>query len=205
MSATTRQLGAVLGVAILIAILGPAPGPGAYDAGWWAMAALALLAVVPIVALTEASRPRAPRRSGGAAVRRGRRPQVAEASEAAAVAGADAERRDAPARAAERVLRRLDRGEAERLDAADDRVVEQPQQAAVARREQRLRARPGRRRRDEPDVLVRLEHAEQLVAERAADRGREPAAAAAVRGARRAAAPRRLVALRSSPVARRRS
>jgi MFS family permease len=48
MSATTRQLGAVLGVAILIAILGPAPDGGAYDAGWWAMAALALAAVVPI-------------------------------------------------------------------------------------------------------------------------------------------------------------
>jgi hypothetical protein len=48
MSATTRQLGAVLGVAILIAILGPAPGPGAYDAGWWAMAGLALLAVIPV-------------------------------------------------------------------------------------------------------------------------------------------------------------
>ena len=52
MSATTRQLGAVLGVAILIAILGPAPGAGAYDAGWWAMAGLALLAVVPIVLIS---------------------------------------------------------------------------------------------------------------------------------------------------------
>jgi hypothetical protein len=41
----------VFGVALLVAILGPAPGPGAYDAGWWAMAGLALLAVVPIVAL----------------------------------------------------------------------------------------------------------------------------------------------------------
>jgi EmrB/QacA subfamily drug resistance transporter len=48
MSATTRQIGAVLGVAILIAILGPAPGPAAYDAGWWAMAAVALAAVVPV-------------------------------------------------------------------------------------------------------------------------------------------------------------
>jgi EmrB/QacA subfamily drug resistance transporter len=48
MSATTRQLGAVLGVAILVAILGPVPGPSAYDAGWWAMAAVALLAVAPI-------------------------------------------------------------------------------------------------------------------------------------------------------------
>jgi MFS family permease len=51
MSATTRQLGAVFGVALLVAILGPAPGAGAYDAGWWAMAGLALLAVVPIAAL----------------------------------------------------------------------------------------------------------------------------------------------------------
>jgi EmrB/QacA subfamily drug resistance transporter len=48
MSATTRQLGAVLGVAILIAILGPAPGAATYDSGWWAMAGLALLAVAPI-------------------------------------------------------------------------------------------------------------------------------------------------------------
>ena len=48
MSATTRQLGAVLGVAILIAILGPAPDAAAYDAGWWAMAALALAGVVPV-------------------------------------------------------------------------------------------------------------------------------------------------------------
>jgi hypothetical protein len=48
MSATTRQLGAVLGVATLVAILGPAPAAGAYDSGWWAMAGLALLAVVPI-------------------------------------------------------------------------------------------------------------------------------------------------------------
>ena len=62
MSATTRQLGAVLGVAILIAILGPVPDAGAFDAGWWAMAALALLAVVPI-ALIGASR--SPRRSAG--------------------------------------------------------------------------------------------------------------------------------------------
>ena len=51
MSATTRQFGAVFGVAVLVAILGPAPGAGAYDAGWWAMAGLALLAVVPIAAL----------------------------------------------------------------------------------------------------------------------------------------------------------
>jgi MFS family permease len=48
MSATTRQVGAVLGVAVLIAILGPAPGAGAYDSGWWAMAGLALMAVVPV-------------------------------------------------------------------------------------------------------------------------------------------------------------
>ena len=48
MSSTTRQLGAVLGVAILIAILGPAPGPDSYDSGWWAMAGLALVAVVPV-------------------------------------------------------------------------------------------------------------------------------------------------------------
>jgi len=48
MSSMTRQLGAVLGVAILVAILGPAPGAGAYDSGWWAMAGLALLAVVPV-------------------------------------------------------------------------------------------------------------------------------------------------------------
>ena len=48
MSSTTRQLGAVLGVAILVAILGPAPGATSYDSGWWAMAALALVAVVPV-------------------------------------------------------------------------------------------------------------------------------------------------------------
>ena len=48
MSATTRQLGAVLGVAILVAILGPAPGSGSYDSGWWAMAGLALIAVAPL-------------------------------------------------------------------------------------------------------------------------------------------------------------
>ena len=48
MSATTRQVGAVLGVAILVAILGPAPAAGAYDSGWWAMGAVALLAVVPV-------------------------------------------------------------------------------------------------------------------------------------------------------------
>jgi EmrB/QacA subfamily drug resistance transporter len=54
MSATTRQLGAVLGVAILIAILGPVPGPEAYDAGWWAMAALALLAVAPVALIGRA-------------------------------------------------------------------------------------------------------------------------------------------------------
>jgi EmrB/QacA subfamily drug resistance transporter len=48
MSSTTRQLGAVLGVATLVAILGPAPGAGSYDAGWWAMAGLALLAVAPV-------------------------------------------------------------------------------------------------------------------------------------------------------------
>ena len=48
MSSTTRQLGAVLGVAILVAILGPAPGPGSYDSGWWAMAGLALVAVAPV-------------------------------------------------------------------------------------------------------------------------------------------------------------
>jgi EmrB/QacA subfamily drug resistance transporter len=57
MSATTRQLGAVLGVAILIAILGPAPDAAAYDAGWWAMAAVALLAVAPIALI---GRSRAP-------------------------------------------------------------------------------------------------------------------------------------------------
>ena len=49
MSATTRQLGAVFGVAILVAILGPAPAPDVYDAGWWAMGGLALAAVVPVV------------------------------------------------------------------------------------------------------------------------------------------------------------
>jgi hypothetical protein len=38
----------VLGVAILIAVLGPAPDPAAYEAGWWAMAAVAFAAVVPI-------------------------------------------------------------------------------------------------------------------------------------------------------------
>jgi len=36
---------------VLVAILGPTPGPGAYDAGWWTMGGLALLAVVPIMAL----------------------------------------------------------------------------------------------------------------------------------------------------------
>jgi EmrB/QacA subfamily drug resistance transporter len=49
MSATTRQLGAVFGVAILVAILGPAPAASVYDAGWWAMAGLALAAVAPIL------------------------------------------------------------------------------------------------------------------------------------------------------------
>jgi hypothetical protein len=49
MSATTRQVGAVLGVAILIAILGPTPGADAYDPGWWVMAGLALIAVVPVM------------------------------------------------------------------------------------------------------------------------------------------------------------
>ncbi len=48
MSAATRQLGAVFGVAILIAILGPAPIASSYDSGWWAMAGLALAAVVPV-------------------------------------------------------------------------------------------------------------------------------------------------------------
>jgi EmrB/QacA subfamily drug resistance transporter len=57
MSATTRQLGAVFGVAVLIAILGPAPGPDSYDAGWWAMAGFALLAVIPVALIG--------RRSGG--------------------------------------------------------------------------------------------------------------------------------------------
>ena len=56
MSATTRQIGAVLGVAILVAVLGPAPGSGAYDAGWWAMAGLALLAVAPIAAIGRSRR-----------------------------------------------------------------------------------------------------------------------------------------------------
>jgi EmrB/QacA subfamily drug resistance transporter len=57
MSATTRQIGAVLGVAILVAILGPAPGADAYDAGWWAMAGLALLAAVPIALISSRARP----------------------------------------------------------------------------------------------------------------------------------------------------
>ena len=48
MSATARQIGAVLGVATLVAILGPAPDAGAYDAGWWAMAGLALVAAIPV-------------------------------------------------------------------------------------------------------------------------------------------------------------
>jgi hypothetical protein len=48
MSATTRQLGAVAGVATLVAVLGPAPDAGVYDAGWLVMAALAVLALVPI-------------------------------------------------------------------------------------------------------------------------------------------------------------
>jgi EmrB/QacA subfamily drug resistance transporter len=56
MSATTRQLGAVLGVAILIAILGPAPGAGSYDSGWWAMAGLALVAVIPVVLIGRPAR-----------------------------------------------------------------------------------------------------------------------------------------------------
>jgi EmrB/QacA subfamily drug resistance transporter len=56
MSATTRQIGAVLGVAVLVAILGPAPGSGTYDAGWWAMAGLALLAVAPIVLISSRAR-----------------------------------------------------------------------------------------------------------------------------------------------------
>jgi EmrB/QacA subfamily drug resistance transporter len=51
MSATTRQLGAVFGVAILVAILGPAPAASVYDAGWWAMGGLALAAVIPILAI----------------------------------------------------------------------------------------------------------------------------------------------------------
>ena len=55
MSATARQVGAVLGVAILIAILGPAPDPGAYDAGWWAMAGIALAAVVPVALIGRAA------------------------------------------------------------------------------------------------------------------------------------------------------
>ena len=83
MSATTRQLGAVLGVAILIAILGPAPGPGAYDAGWWAMAALALLAVVPIALIGRRGADR-----GAAPPGRVRRPRRAiRRVSAAAVAG----------------------------------------------------------------------------------------------------------------------
>jgi hypothetical protein len=57
MSATARQIGAVLGVATLVAILGPAPDAGAYDAGWWAMAALALVAAVPVALI---GRPAAP-------------------------------------------------------------------------------------------------------------------------------------------------
>jgi EmrB/QacA subfamily drug resistance transporter len=57
MSATTRQIGAVLGVALLIAILGPAPGADAYDTGWWAMGALALLAVVPVALISSRARP----------------------------------------------------------------------------------------------------------------------------------------------------
>ena len=103
MSATTRQLGAVFGVAILIAILGPAPAPAAYDAGWWAMAGLALLAVVPVALIgrrpASASGLRDPPRER----RGGRRPQLAE-REPAAVARADPQRRDAAARAAQRVL-----------------------------------------------------------------------------------------------------
>jgi MFS family permease len=57
MSATTRQLGAVLGVAILVAILGPAPDAGSYQAGWWAMAAVALLAVVPVALIGRSAAP----------------------------------------------------------------------------------------------------------------------------------------------------
>ena len=48
MSATTRQLGAVAGVATLVAVLGPAPDAAVFQAGWWTMAALALAALVPL-------------------------------------------------------------------------------------------------------------------------------------------------------------
>ena len=69
MSATTRQVGAVLGVAVLVAILGPAPSAAEYEAGWWAMTALALAAVVPIVAIGRpaAVRPAPGRRSAARA------------------------------------------------------------------------------------------------------------------------------------------
>jgi MFS family permease len=66
---TTRQIGAVLGVAILIAILGPAPDANAYDAGWWAMGALALAAVVPVALIG-----RRPAWSGSAPARSGSAP-----------------------------------------------------------------------------------------------------------------------------------
>jgi EmrB/QacA subfamily drug resistance transporter len=59
MSATARQIGAVLGVATLVAILGPAPDAGAYDAGWWAMAALALVAAVPVALIGRRAAPAA--------------------------------------------------------------------------------------------------------------------------------------------------
>ena len=94
MSATTRQLGAVFGVA---SCSWPSsarrPEPGAYDAGWWAMAGLALLAVVPIVALPGERLAALGHGRGDPAVqgRRGRGPQVAERVPAAG-AVADAQR-----------------------------------------------------------------------------------------------------------------
>ncbi|EHN11995.1 Large-conductance mechanosensitive channel [Patulibacter medicamentivorans] len=80
--------------------------------------------------------------------------------------------------------------EAQLADAVDWRVVEQPQQPSIGHREDRLRARPGRRRHHQADRLAGLERAPQLVPEGAADGGREPLAGS---GSGRAPGPPALV------------